>query len=60
MDHDELMELAAAELAAVLEQIEARGTCPDCLAELLLMVAVGMRRDIHKDGQVPVLALVNS
>jgi len=36
--------LAAQELAAALDQIEQRGTCPDCLAELLLMVAVGMRR----------------
>jgi len=44
MDHDEPMELAAEELAAALDQIEQRGTCPDCLAELLLRVAVGIRQ----------------
>jgi len=45
MDHDQKLELAAAELAAALERIEDRGTCPDGLAELLLMVALGMRQE---------------
>lgn len=45
MDRDALMELAAAELAEVIERIEDRGTCPDCLAELLLMVVAGMRQE---------------
>lgn len=45
MDHDEKLELAAAELAAALEQIKDRGTCPVCLAALLMMVAEGMRQD---------------
>ncbi len=54
MDHDELLELAAQELAAALDQIEQRGTCPDCLAELLLMVAEGMRQ-----GRVHGLRLVS-
>lgn len=36
------MELAARELAAMLERIEERGTCPLCLARRLLMVAAGM------------------
>jgi len=40
MDHDEKLELAVA-----LERIEDRGTCPDGLAELLLMVALGMRQE---------------
>ena len=49
MDHDDLLELAAQELAAALEQIEQRGTCPDCLAELLLMVAaVGTGEDFRR------------
>jgi len=43
IDHDELLELAALELAAALDQIEQRGTCPECLAALLVMVAEGMR-----------------
>jgi len=44
MDHDELLELAAQELAAALEQIEQRGTCPECLTELFLTVDAGMRK----------------
>ena len=47
------MELAAAELAPALDQIEQRGTCPDCLAELLIMVAAGMQQDIHRDDLSP-------
>jgi len=42
--HDERLELAARELAAELEQIEQRGSCSECLAALMLMVALRMRQ----------------
>ena len=45
MDHDILLELTASELAELLEIINERGTCPDCLAELLSMMAEGMRQE---------------
>jgi len=45
MDHDELLERAAQELATVLQQIEQRGTCPVCVAALLVMVVDGLERD---------------
>lgn len=48
MDHDALMELTVAELAALLAQNEQSGTRPECLDELLAMVVVGMREGITK------------
>ena len=45
MNHDELMEQATRTLAAVLERIERRGTCPLCLGALLEMVAAGLVGD---------------
>lgn len=43
VDHDELLELAAQDLADLIHEIEQRGTCTVCLAALLLMVAQGTR-----------------
>jgi len=39
MDHDDLLETAAAEIAALVERLEDRGTCPECLAVLLVIAA---------------------
>lgn len=40
-DHDELIEQAAAEIAALVERLEDRGSCPECLAVLLVIAAQG-------------------
>ena len=38
-NHDELVEIAAAEIAALVARLEDRGTCPQCLAILLFIAA---------------------
>jgi len=55
VNQDELLEQAAQELAAVLEQIEERGTCPLCVAGLLRRVAAGLVGDLVDPNTGPML-----